>query len=127
MPDFHALAYSDTTMRSIASILLPVLLATALTAAETRVCVTSDHATLRYPIANTVETACRVSAGQTLTVQGPLEGLWVPVVPPDDVSVWIYAELVRKGRVLRNKAQVRSGPGTTYKVVGSLMQDTPVE
>ena len=50
-----------------------------------------------------------------------------PVAPPDDVSVWIYAELVRKSHVVRDKAQIRSGPGPNYKVVGSLEQDTPVE
>lgn len=115
------------TMRSMQTILLPVLLATALTAAETRVRVSADHTSLRYQNADTVEVACLVSTGQELTVRGTLEGSWVPVVPPDDVSVWIYAELVRKGEVIRDKAQLRSGPGLNYKVVGSLDHGIPVE
>ena len=119
--DFYA------SMRSIPSILLPVLLATTLAATETRVYVTADHANLRYQNADTVEVARVVSAGQVLVVIGPFEGKWVPVVPPDDISVWIYAELVRKGQVVRDKAQVRSGPGLDYKVVGSLEHGTPVE
>jgi len=114
-------------MRSIASILLPVLLATALTAAEIRVRVLAEHTVLRYPVADSVEIACMVQTGQELTVRGPLEGNWVPVTPPDDVSVWIYSELVRKGRVIRDKVQVRSGPGANFKVVGSLNHDLPVE
>ena len=114
-------------MRSIPSILLPVLLATTLAATATPVRVTADHTSLRYPTADSVEVACVVPAGQELVVIGPLEGNWVPVVPPDDVSVWIYAELVRKGQVVRDKAQIRSGPGLNCKVVGSLDHDTPVE
>ena len=114
-------------MRSILSILLPVLLATVLAAAETRVRVTVDHTSLRYQNADTVEIACVVPVGQELVVRGPLEGEWVPVVPPNDVSVWIYSELVHNGRVIRDKAQIRSGPGLTYKVDGSLDLGTPVE
>lgn len=114
-------------MRSIPSILLPVLLATSLAATETRVCVTADHTSLRYQNADTVEVARVVSAGQELVVIGAFEGKWLPVVPPDDISVWIYAELVRKGQVVRDKAQIRSGPGLDYKVVGSLEHGTPVE
>jgi len=114
-------------MRSIPFILLPVLLATTLVATETHVRVTADHTSLRYQNADTVEVARVVSAGQELVIIGPPEGKWVPVVPPEDISVWIYAELVRKGQVVRDKAQVRSGPGLNYKVVGSLEHGTPVE
>ena len=115
-------------MRSQPTIfLLPVLLATAVVAAETRVHVTKDHTCLRYQNADSVEMACEVPAGQELVVRGPIEGSWVPVVPPDGVSVWIYSELVHKGLVVRDKAQVRSGPGLSYKVAGSLDRNTPVE
>ncbi len=114
-------------MRSLASILLPVLLTTAGIAVETRVRVTIDHTSLRYQNADSMEVACVVSVGQELVVRGPLEGNWVPVIPPDDVSVWIYAELVHKGLVVRDKAQVRCGPGLTYKIAGSLDLGTAVE
>ena len=114
-------------MRSMPTILLPVLLATALAAADTRVRVTVDHTSLRYQNADQVEVACVVPVGQELVVRGPLEGNWLPVIPPDDVSVWIYAELVRKGQVTRDKAQIRTGPGLNYKVAGSLDRGAPVE
>ena len=114
-------------MRSILSILLPVLLATVLAAAETRVRVTVDHTSLRYQNADNVEVACVVPIGQELVVRGPIEGNWVPVVPPDDVTVWMYSELVHKGQVVRDKAQIRTGPGLNYKVAGNLDRGTPVE
>ncbi len=114
-------------MRGMPSILLPVLLATTLAAAETRVRVTAEHTNLRYQNADNVEVACVVAKGQELIVRGPLEGNWLPVIPPDDVSVWVYAELVRKGTIIRDKTQLRSGPGLNFRVVGSLDHDIPVE
>jgi len=114
-------------MRSTPIILLPLLLATALAAEETRVRVTADRTTLRYPNADTIEVAGVAESGQELTAIGPLEGNWTPITPPPEVSVWVYAELVRKGEVLRDKAQLRSGPGLSYKVVGSPDQGITVE
>jgi len=115
------------TMRTLPFILLAAFLAFAAMAEDTRVRVTKDHARLRYANADHVEIACLVAAGQELTVRGELEGYWVPVTPPDDVSVWIYSELVRKGVVLCDQAQLRAGPGLNYKVVGSVARNTPVE
>lgn len=114
-------------MRRKRSILLPVLLAASLAAGEVCVRVTADHANLRFQNADNVDVACVLSAGQELLAFGPLEGNWVPVAPPEDVSVWIYAELVRKGSVARDKTQIRSGPGLNYKVVGSVDHGTLVE
>jgi hypothetical protein len=114
-------------MRGMPSILLPFLLATTLAAAGTRVCVTAEHTNLRYQNADNVEVACVVAKGQELIVRGPLEGNWLPVIPPDDVSVWVYAELVRKGAIIRDKTQLRSGPGLNFRVVGSLNHGIPVE
>lgn len=114
-------------MRSAFVILLPILLATALFADETRVRVTAARATLRYPVAEALEVAGVAETGRELTAFGPLEGAWIPVAPPSEVSVWIYAELVRKGEVVRDKAQLRSGPGLSCKVVGSLDQGAAVE
>jgi uncharacterized protein YgiM (DUF1202 family) len=114
-------------MRTATHILLPALLASALVAGETRVRVTADRANLRYPTAEAVEVAGVVTAGDELTVLGPLEGNWVPVVPPDDVSAWVYGELVRKGRIVRDKTQLRAGPGLNFRIVGSLDHDAEVE
>lgn len=120
-------AHLSAPMRTATYLFLPVLLASTLVAGETRVRVTADRANLRYPTADAVEVAGVVTAGQELTVLGPLEGNWVPVVPPDDVSAWVYGELVRKGRIVRDKTQLRAGPGLNFRIVGSLDHDTEIE
>jgi hypothetical protein len=94
---------------------------------ETRVRVTAEHTNLRYQNADNVEIACVVAIGQELLVHGDIEGYWLPITPPDDIHVWIYSELVRKGRVVRDRAQLRCGPGLAFKVVGSVNQGTIVE
>ncbi|MEI6210673.1 MAG: SH3 domain-containing protein [bacterium] len=116
-------------MRTLPRVLwAPVLLMTlALSAAEPRVRVMAKQTGLRFNCGDNVEIACVVPAGQELVTRGLPNGNWVPVAPPDDVTVWIYAELVRNGRVVRDKTQIRSGPGLSYKVVGSLAQNTAVE
>jgi hypothetical protein len=114
-------------MRGLSSMLLPAVLAASLAAGDARVRVTAEHAGLRLQNDDTVEVACPVAVGQELTLLGPIEGTWVPVAPPKGVSFWIYAELVRQGRVVANKAQVRSGAGLTYKVIGSLDRGLSVE
>lgn len=126
-PDACIRQFFPAVLRSLLLILLLALPATALPATETRVRVTAQKASLRYHNADNDDSACEILAGQELIVLGSHIGNWVPVVPPDDVNVWIYAELVRKGRVARDKSQVRSGPGLNYKVVGSLAQNTAVE
>jgi hypothetical protein len=107
--------------------LLPALLAAWTVTGETRVCVVADRTNLRYQNADNVEIAAVVSAGQELTVHGPMEGYWLPVTPPEETHVWVYGELVRKGSVLRNNAQLRCGPGLGFKVIGSVNQGTAVE
>ncbi len=94
---------------------------------ETRVRVTAEHTNLRYQNADNVEIACVVPTGQELLVHGDIEGNWLPITPPDDIHVWIYGELVRRGRVVRDRAQLRCGPGLSFKVVGSANQGTVVE
>jgi uncharacterized protein YgiM (DUF1202 family) len=114
-------------LRSTSLLLLPAVLATLLATAETRVRVTAEHTNLRYQNADNVEIACVLPAGQELLVHGDIEGNWLPVTPPDDIHVWIYGELVRKGRVVRDKAQLRCGPGLSFKVVGSVNQGVAIE
>ena len=112
---------------SLPLILLPALQLSALPATETRVRVTAEKTSLRFQNSDNVESACEVQAGVELTALESPKGNWVSVAPPDDVSVWIYAELVHKGRIVRDKAQLRTGPGLSYKVIGSLAQNTAVE
>lgn len=62
-------------------------------------------------------------------VQGALKDdePWVRVDPPDAVSVWLYRELVRDGRVLVDKSQVRAGAGPFFPPIASLDKGTRVE
>lgn len=113
-------------MRGLPFMLLPVLLAVLPAVSQTRVLVTVDHTILRYQNADSIDVAGEVAAGQELTSMGPLEGVWVPVVPPEGISFWIYAELVRDGAIAADKAQIRSGAGLSCKVVASAERGTPV-
>ena len=75
-----------------------------------------------------LEAVAVVPGDAVLTVLGTLsDDLWVPVAPPDAVSVWIYRDLVRDGVTRADKCQVRSGAGMTYRPVASLEQGVPVE
>ena len=75
-----------------------------------------------------LEAVALLSAETVLSVFGALtDDLWVPVVAPDAVSVWIYRDLVRDGVVRADKSQVRSGAGMTYRPVASLDRGAPVE
>jgi uncharacterized protein YgiM (DUF1202 family) len=95
--------------------------------APRRVVVTAPIANLRPVAADNVEILAQIEAGRLLSVLGPPSGAWLPVEPPDEVSVWIYAELVRDGAAAVNKAQIRAGPGLAYRTVGSVNRGTPLE
>jgi hypothetical protein len=67
-------------------------------------------------------------SGAELTVRGELtDGDWVCVEPPDNVSVWVYRELVKDGVVLADKSRVRAGAGLNFRPVGSLDKGDRVE
>lgn len=67
-------------------------------------------------------------AGTECDVRGELtEAPWVCVEPPENVSVWIYRELVRDGLVRANKSRLRSGAGLNFRPVGSLNKGDRVE
>lgn len=67
-------------------------------------------------------------AGTEFVVRGELtDGAWVCVDPPENVSVWIYRELVRDGVVLADKSRLRSGAGLNFRPVGSLNKGDTVE
>lgn len=68
-------------------------------------------------------------AGTELSVRGELpdESVWVHVEPPESVTVWIYRELVRDGKVVADKSRLRSGAGLNFRAVGSLNKGTRVE
>jgi SH3-like domain-containing protein len=89
---------------------------------------TADRVNLRARPSDASEVVGQVMAGDLLMVaDGQATGEWVRVTPPPSVSLWIYGELVREGRVAVDKAQVRGGPGIQFKAVGQLRRGTPVE
>ncbi len=67
-------------------------------------------------------------AETVLAVVGELtDAPWTPVKAPDTLSVWIYRDLVRDGKVLADKSLVRAGAGTAFRPLASLDCGTPVE
>lgn len=75
------------------------------------------------------EAVAWMPAEAELTVVGDLpdEGTWAQVVPPEQVSLWVYRELVRNGAVLSDKVRVRSGAGLNFHPVGTLNKGDRVE
>ncbi|MEI7901664.1 MAG: SH3 domain-containing protein [bacterium] len=67
-------------------------------------------------------------SGTELVVRGELtDEAWVCVEPPENVSVWVYRELVKEGVVIADKSRVRAGAGLTFRSVGSLNKGEHVE
>ena len=69
----------------------------------------------------------QVSVGDLLDAPDGVSGEWVRVVPPDDVKLYVFARLVKNGKVSVPKLQIRGGPGVNYQVVGSLLLGDTVE
>ncbi len=68
-----------------------------------------------------------VTNGDVLSATGVTQGDWIEISPPDDVSVWLYGELVRESVVAASSVRVRSGPGIGYRPVGSLSKGYQVQ
>jgi hypothetical protein len=114
-------------MRGIRHIfLLSLVAATCAGAAEIRVRVIVPHTALHVRGDEASDVLGQASANQELLATGPLNAKWISVMPPDDVVVWIYAELVHDGRIITDKAQLRSTAGLKGAIIGSVDKDTPV-
>lgn len=72
------------------------------------------------------EVVGQVSEPEQLVLQGSVTDPWVKVTPPDSIDLWIFANLVKDGKVTVNNAQVRSGAGLNFNVVGKLQRDESV-
>ncbi|MBN1558055.1 MAG: SH3 domain-containing protein [Lentisphaerae bacterium] len=101
--------------------------AAAAAAADVEVTVTADRVNLRAEPSLRAEVVGQASEGDRLTATPPLDAEWVRIVPPPQVSLWLYGELVEGDRVRVSAAQVRAGPGINYKVVGRLDKGQTVE
>jgi uncharacterized protein YraI len=102
------------------AVLMCIAIPVACSGAEVRI--TADRVNLRAGPSEQSEVVSQVSKGEILVVQGGLESEWLSVIPPARASLWIYGDLVKDGIVVALKAQVRAGPGISYKIVGSLQK-----
>ncbi|MBP7637356.1 MAG: hypothetical protein KBA18_05730 [Kiritimatiellae bacterium] len=74
-----------------------------------------------------LEAVAWLPAETVLAVVGELtEAPWTPVEAPDTVTVWIYRDLVRDGKVLADKSLVRAGAGMAFRPLASLDGGTSV-
>ncbi|MDD4101630.1 MAG: SH3 domain-containing protein [Kiritimatiellae bacterium] len=92
--------------------------------------VTAERAALYTGIDSPQESAAAwLPLATELEVRGEDDGvsLWIPVLAPDSLSLYIYRDLVKSGLVTADKSQVRAGPSATAVVVGSMNKGDRVE
>lgn len=94
-------------------------------AGATSMVVTGNAVNLRSRPAVDSEIVGQLANGQVLTVRQADEQ-WAEVAPPTNVSLWVYREFIKDGRVSVAKLKVRSGPGFVYRDVGTIVKGTPV-
>ncbi|MFC1496941.1 SH3 domain-containing protein [Verrucomicrobiota bacterium] len=114
-------------MRSFSFLMILFVFLAALNSADGvggKVEVIADSAKIRSMPDENSEIICRVSKGDVLVVVK--DGEWIGVVPPANVSMWVFAELVRDGTVAASKADVRIGPGIDYRSAGKLKKGRKV-
>jgi hypothetical protein len=92
----------------------------AASAQESRqVRVTAESVNLRTAPRMESEVVGQVAKDDVLDVLR-IDGNWLEVVPPTNVDLWVYGDLVQTGEVAVSKLVVRSGPGISYATVGRL-------
>lgn len=96
----------------------------ALAGQETRVL--SDRVNLRARPLDDAEVAGQVGQGDVLTLL-KIEGDWAEVQAPSNAGVWVKGEFIQSGRVKADKVNIRSGPGVSYRSVGTLRGGTEVQ
>jgi len=94
--------------------------------ASTRTRILSQQANLRAAPSRQADIVATVAGGDILTCLSVEDG-WIKVVPPQDVDLWIYAELLRDDVVAASAVCVRSGPGIKFQSVGELRKGDVVE
>jgi len=91
------------------------------------VTITGDGVPLRAAAAVNAESIGTVGRGTVLQSTGRSDGDWVQVQAPASAAVYVYSSLVADGAVAVNTAQVRSGPGIGYRVLGVLERGTALD
>lgn len=88
--------------------------------------VLADRVNLRALPLDNAEVAGQANQGDSLAVLRQ-EGDWVEVQAPTNVAVWIKGEFINDGVLKADKVNVRSGPGLSYRPVGTLRGGTAVQ
>ena len=91
------------------------------------VTVTGDNVPLRAAAEVNAESIGTVNRGTVLQTTGRTDGDWVQVQAPASAAVYVYGSLVADGAVAVNTAQVRSGPGIGYRVLGVLSRGASLD
>ena len=104
-----------------ALVLTTVISAMAAEPTNFQVRVTSDNVNLRVrPDAGT-EVVAQVQEGQLLSVIR-VEGDWLGILAPTNAGLWLKKQYVKNGVVTGDKIRLRSGPGISYRDVGTVAQ-----
>ena len=83
--------------------------------------VVADGVNLRVrPDAGT-EVVSQVQEGQLLSVVR-VQGDWLGILAPTNAALWIKKQFVKDGKVTGDKIRLRSGPGISYRDVGTVAQ-----
>lgn len=110
--------------RGLYSGLLVLVTAISATAAEPtnfQVRVVADNVNLRVrPDAGT-EVVSQVHEGQLLSAIR-VEGDWLGILAPTNAGLWLKKQFVKNGVVMGDKIHLRSGPGISYRDVGTVSQ-----
>jgi len=105
----------------MALVLVTGLAAAAAEPTNFQVRVVADNVNLRVrPDAGT-EVVSQVREGQLLTVIR-VEGDWLGILAPTNTGLWIKKQFVKDGVVKGDKIRLRSGPGISYRDVGTVAQ-----
>lgn len=96
-----------------------------------RVSIEHGRATVRVLPDETADPVATLAFGTEVTalaVDTPAaaDTTWLRIQAPEEVSLWIYADLLRDGHVAVNNARARTGAGIHFKAVATLQRDTPV-
>jgi SH3-like domain-containing protein len=94
--------------------------------AGTKVRVTGDNVNLRAKPLPEAEVVSQVNEGAVLVAEDYPGPEWVKIVPPEEVDLWVYSELVRDEAIAVSKVRVRAGPGINYSSVGFLTKGEKV-
>ncbi len=94
--------------------------------AKSKAKVLADRVNLRAGPGLKWETVGQAAVDDVLLVV-KIEKEWMKIVPPDDVDMWIYGDLVKQGVVQGASVNIRAGAGINYTVVGKLNKDDDVE